>query len=89
MQNRALELVGMLMIGDAVLGLIGPRAHMSIWRRGPKPWRDFIDPFIRHPEMTRAIGAIELVAGIWVSRQAWRRQSEDSVGGRLAGLISR
>jgi hypothetical protein len=86
--NRALECVGMLMIGDAVLGLIEPRAHMALWRRGPKAWRDFITPFVQHPEMTRAAGAAELLAGIWLAREAYRREIPCPDGSsRRAGIF--
>lgn len=68
--NRRLsETAGMLMIGDGVLGLMYPREHCLLWRGGPSWWRDSIDWFASHPQMTRAFAATELAAGFWLARR--------------------
>ena len=67
--NRRLsESAGMLMIGDAVLGLLYPRQHCLLWRGGPQWWREAIDWFAAHPHATRAFAASELLAGLWLAR---------------------
>jgi hypothetical protein len=58
----------MLMIGDAVLGLLYPRQHCLLWRGGPQWWREAIDWFASHPQATRAFAASELIAGLWLAR---------------------
>ena len=72
--NRRLsESAGMLMIGDAVLGLLYPRQHCLLWRGGPQWWREAIDWFAAHPQATRAFAASELVAGLWLARAQERQ----------------
>jgi hypothetical protein len=67
----------MLMIGDGVLGILRPVEHCLIWRGGPDWWRDMIEWFAAHPEITRAAAVAELIAGVGISRrvrsQGWMR----------------
>jgi hypothetical protein len=77
--ERVKELIGMLMIGDGVLGLIEPRRHIGLWRRGPAPWQMMMDPFIDRPGLTRCIGAAEAILGLWLaSRQGDSWEVADS-----------
>lgn len=69
--SRALECLGLTMIGDGLLALIEPRRHIALWLRGPEAWEDAMRLFARHPQATRLCGALELAAGLWLaSRQA-------------------
>ena len=65
--NRIAESAGMLMIGDGVLGLLRPSRHCLIWRGGPNWWRESVDWFARHPDVTRAAAAAEIGAGLWLA----------------------
>jgi hypothetical protein len=77
--ERLKELAGMLMIGDGVLALVEPRGHALLWRRGPAAWRWMIDPFVERPALTRSIGAVEAVLGLWLAtRQASRARLENA-----------
>ena len=64
---RLKECLAMMMIGDGVLGVLEPHRHAALWRRGPGWWRAMIEPFVRHPEMTRWVGVGEVVLGVWLS----------------------
>lgn len=75
---RAAESVGMVMIGDGVLGMLRPSQHCLLWRGGPRWWRDTIDWFAAHPAFTRSVAAAEVAAGVWLAL----RQQPDP--GRLA-----
>ena len=67
MNRRLNESAGMFLIGDGVLGLLYPRQHCLLWREGPLWWRNTIDWFASHPQVTRACAATELVAGLWLA----------------------
>jgi hypothetical protein len=69
-QHRASEVMGMLMIGDAVLGLLRPTEHCRLWQAGPGWWRDTVEWFAGHPDVTRAVAMAELGAGLWLASQA-------------------
>lgn len=65
--KRLLETAAMLMIGDSVLALVEPRRHVDLWAEGPRPWERMVEPFARHPNMTRALGAVGLGVGLWLA----------------------
>lgn len=65
--QRAKECVAMLMIGDGMLAMIEPERHCLVWRAGPRFWQAMLDPFIEHPNVTRAVGAAELALGCWLA----------------------
>ncbi|CAN5179140.1 hypothetical protein BH20GEM2_BH20GEM2_21530 [soil metagenome] len=68
--NRVKELFAISLIGDGVLALFQPHRHLRLWREGPEPWRRAMGPFLRHPGLTRVLGAAEAGFGIWwASRQ--------------------
>jgi hypothetical protein len=56
----------MLMIGDAVLGLVQPKAHCLLWS-GPGPFGEMARWFASRPGLVRAIAAAELAAGLWIA----------------------
>lgn len=62
--KRILTVVGLFMIGEGLVAAIHPRRYMSLWRMGPEPCRDLVDWFAGNPEATRAIGVVELLAGL-------------------------
>lgn len=68
--ERLKECVGLMMIGDGLMGVLEPRRHVSLWVKGPSWWRAMFEPFARRPALTRCVGACELLAGVWLaSRQ--------------------
>ncbi len=68
-QQRAMEFLGLLMIGDGVLALLYPRRHPALWRGGPRTYREAIDFFTRNPELTRLLGGLEVALGLWLARK--------------------
>jgi hypothetical protein len=80
--KRMKELVGIMLIGDGVLGFVEPRRHMRLWRSGPPAWQMMMDPFVRSPGLTRCISAAEAILGLWLaSQQDPLRESDDAVPG--------
>lgn len=63
----------MALIGDGVAGLLSPRQHCLNWRIGPKAYRKLIDKFVKHPNMTRIVGAAETGLGVWLLLRRQRR----------------
>ena len=87
-RQRILETIGMLMIGDGVLGVVEPEKHCRLWQRGPDMWQRMIEPFVHHPGWTRVFGTVEVGLGMWLaSRQ--RPEMELPARGRLRELIGR
>ena len=84
MTRRLLETIAMLMIGDSVLALISPSRHVSLWTSGPRWWERTFEPLVYHPRLTRALGALGLVLGVWL---AWRQ--EPAAPRRLRGNLGR
>lgn len=68
--RRLAELGGMMAIGDGFLATVNPESHVRLWERGP--WRRLIKPFADHPELTRAVGMAEMLAGVWMAQAAMR-----------------
>ena len=67
---RAKHFAAMVLIGDGVMALIQPVADANAWKRGPKPWRDLMHGLSKRPNLTRAIGATQIAAGIyWAFKQ--------------------
>ncbi len=57
------ETVAMVLIGDAVLGLVRPRRHVARWQIGP--WAPAMAWMRQRPTLTRALAGAELAAGLW------------------------
>ena len=68
--RRILEIVGLMMVGEAVVMLIRPRRHMQLWHIGPEPVRQLASDLAHHPEATRTIAVLELAFGLWLSLRA-------------------
>ncbi len=79
--KQLLDVFGMLLIGDGLLAVINPRRHCLLWEVGPQSCRDVIDEFADHPQMTRAVGAVELLLGVWLaSEQEYKRSLRERLG---------
>jgi hypothetical protein len=63
---RLMDLLGVLLIGDGVLGMLHPAQHCLVWRTGPARWRELVEWFASHPRATRAAALAELCAGLWL-----------------------
>jgi hypothetical protein len=58
------ESVAMMAIGDGVLGVAFPVQHSTRWEFGPEPWRKCMRMWAEHPGLTRAVSALQIVAGL-------------------------
>lgn len=66
MNAQVRDLGTMALVGDGFAGLIRPRQHTRNWKIGPRAFRNFMDKFIRHPNLTRVISAAEVGVGVWL-----------------------
>ena len=57
----------MALIGDGVAAVLQPVGDANAWNRGPKPWRKLMEYLASQPNLTRAIGAAEIAAGIYIA----------------------
>jgi uncharacterized protein YjeT (DUF2065 family) len=64
MQKRLFELVGLILIGDGLMGLLRPRRHSLLWHLGPQLAKAVTEELADHPSTARAIYAAELAAGV-------------------------
>jgi hypothetical protein len=64
MKSRLLELAGLILIGDGLMGLVRPRRHSLLWHFGPQLAKAVTEELAEHPKTSRAIYAAELAAGI-------------------------
>ncbi len=64
MTKRLLELAGLILIGDGLMGLLRPRRHSLLWHVGPQLAKAVTEELADHPQTARAIYATELAAGI-------------------------
>jgi len=64
----------MLFVGDGLVSMIEPERHCLLWEVGPEPCRKVMDGLVEHPTMTRGLGLLEVLFGMWLaSRQEPRR----------------
>lgn len=65
--KRGLEVLGLLMIGEGIVGLIRPRRYSLLWKVGPTWLRDSMDVLAAHRDATRLLCAAEIAAGLWLA----------------------
>jgi len=64
MTKRLLELAGLILIGDGLMGLLRPRRHSLLWHVGPQLAKAVTEELADHPRTARAIYGAELAAGV-------------------------
>jgi hypothetical protein len=62
--KRILELAGLFLIGDGLMGLLHPRRHSLLWHFGPQLAKALTEELAEHRNASRGIYAAELAAGI-------------------------
>jgi hypothetical protein len=62
--KRLLELAGLILIGDGLMGLLRPRRHSLLWHFGPQLAKAVTEELADHPTTARTIYAAELALGI-------------------------
>jgi len=65
--KRALVVLGLMMIGEGVVGLIHPRRYSLFWKMGPAWMRNAAGFFADHQETTRLSCAGEIAVGLWLA----------------------
>ena len=63
--RRTKELLALLLVGDGVVAVLQPTRHTLLWRSGPTRYRRLMEAFVRRPQATRFVGALEVAAGVW------------------------
>jgi hypothetical protein len=63
--ERLQHFAAMALIGDGVMALLHPKKDTMAWKKGPKVWNDLMHGLHRRPNLTRAIGAAQLLGAIW------------------------
>ena len=62
--KRLLELAGLILIGDGLMGVLRPRRHSLLWHFGPQLAKAATEELAEHPQTARAIYAAELALGV-------------------------
>jgi hypothetical protein len=62
--KRLLELAGLILIGDGLMGLLRPRRHSLLWHFGPELAKAVTEELADHPKTSRAIYAAEVALGV-------------------------
>ena len=65
--RRVLQLRGLFLIGDGVMGLLKPRWHSLLWNFGPQLVRAATEELAEHPKTARSIYLAEAAIGIAVA----------------------
>ncbi len=69
--KRFQHFAAMVLIGDGVMAIIHPAKDAEAWKQGPAPWRDLMHFLSSKPNLTRAIGATQILTGVlWALHQS-------------------
>lgn len=63
--RRWKHFAAMILIGDGVMAILHPANDALAWKHGPKPWKQLMGELQERPTLTRAIGAVQIIGGIW------------------------
>jgi hypothetical protein len=63
--KRWKHFAAMALIGDGVMAVIRPERDAEAWEMGPRAWRQLMRRFQRNSALTRAVGAAQVLGGIW------------------------
>lgn len=70
--KRAAELAAVFMIGDGLLGVVGPERHVALWRSDVGAIDALVRPFADKPGRRRAYGLLQLGAGLLLASRLRR-----------------
>ena len=86
--SRWKHFTAMALIGDGIMGIIHPRRDAKAWHYGPEPWKNLMQSLEDRPNLTRALSAVQVAAGVaWVlhsSRQDAEANKVDGSSKKLA-----
>jgi hypothetical protein len=63
--KRWKHFAAMALIGDGVMAVVRPQRDADAWEAGPEVWKRFMQTLRERPGLTRAIGAAQIVGGVW------------------------
>jgi len=63
--KRWKHFAAMALIGDGVMAVVRPQRDADAWEAGPDAWKRFMRELRERPTLTRAIGAAQIVGGVW------------------------
>lgn len=72
--KRWKHFTAMALIGDGVMAVVHPRSDAVAWEGGPHIWRRMMRNLRDRPGLTRAIGAVQIIGGVW---WAFHQEKED------------
>ena len=70
-KKRWKHFAAMGLIGDGMMAVVRPEHDALAWKGGPKPWQGLMQFLHERPLLTRTIGIVQVVGGIW-----WALQQE-------------
>ncbi len=74
MAKRGLELLGLMMVGEGMVGLCRPIGYLRFWESGRPDWmRRAMDALAEHPTAMRGVCACEVALGLWLATQQLER----------------
>lgn len=65
--RRVVETAALFLIGDGIMGLLKPRRHSRLWHFGPEIAKAATEELFTHPDVARAIYALEAALGISIA----------------------
>jgi len=63
--RRWKHFAAMALIGDGVMALVHPQRDAMAWHAGPAPWKALMRGLHDRPNLTRAIGAAQIVGAVF------------------------
>ena len=69
MRRRRIEnWTGLVLMGDALAGLIWPCEYLRKLKVGPQPLNELLEAFSQRPVLTRSLCVLEMAFGAWIFR---------------------
>ncbi len=75
--NRWLEVLSIVLIGDGIISVLRPVGHSRMWWAPLPGVRPLMEWCEARPNATQAIGAAQVLAGLWLDAALYRE------GGRV------
>ena len=71
--ERSLEVLGLMLIGEGVVGAIFPTRYSLFWKIGPQWMRNTVTALAERAKTTRLLCVAEIAAGLWIAARELRR----------------
>lgn len=67
--RRAAQIAAIFAAGDGLTTAVRPREQLTFWRSGPRVWERVLDPFVRHPELTRPLALAQAAVAVVIAHR--------------------